>query len=96
MITLLKRLLMRIFQMILVVPKAPKTQIFYHLPKIHKPSRPPPGRLIVASIGSPTERILAFVDDNLQPLVRIVHPTSKAPDTFYQDSRMFTSQFLMR
>jgi len=51
-------------------PSQPKTPIFYILPKTHKQIRPPPGRPIVASIGAPTEKISAFIDDILQPFVK--------------------------
>ena len=37
---------------------------FYLLPKIHKPNNP--GRPIVNSIGSVTEKISAFVDEHLR------------------------------
>jgi hypothetical protein len=46
--------------------KFPRTSNFYLLPKIHKTNNP--GRPIVNSIGSPTERISAFIDDTLKPL----------------------------
>lgn len=52
-----------------LTPEEPRTPVFYLLPKVHKPARPPPGRPIVSSYGSPTERISAFVDEQLQPLV---------------------------
>ena len=42
---------------------------FYTLPKIHKSLDNPPGRPIVSSNNAPTERISAFVDKQLQPLV---------------------------
>lgn len=54
----------------LLIQTNPKTPIFYILPKIHKATIPPPGRPIVASIGSPTERISAFVDNSLQDIVK--------------------------
>ena len=45
-----------------------KTARFYLLPKIHKKTIPPPGRPVVAGIGSPTERISQFVDHFLNPI----------------------------
>ena len=44
-----------------------RTSLFYLLPKIHKPTRPPPGRPILSANGSPTEKISAFVDHFLNP-----------------------------
>ena len=44
--------------------KNPRTSTFYMLPKIHKPGNP--GRPIVNSIGSITEKISAFVDSHLK------------------------------
>ena len=44
--------------------KNPRTSTFYMLPKIHKPGNP--GRPIVNSIGSITEKISAFVDSHLR------------------------------
>ena len=43
---------------------------FYTLPKIHKRLENPPGRPIVSSCQAPTERISAFVDQALKPLVK--------------------------
>ena len=42
---------------------------FYTLPKIHKRLQNPPGRPIVSSNRCPTERISAYVDLHLKPLV---------------------------
>ena len=42
---------------------------FYTLPKIHKRLDNPPGRPIVSSNRCPTERISAYVDLHLKPLV---------------------------
>ena len=53
----------------LVETKA-KCPHFYTLPKIHRNAEAPPGRPIVSSIRAPTERISAFVDIVLKPLVK--------------------------
>jgi hypothetical protein len=45
----------------------PRLATFYMLPKIHK--KGVPGRPIVSACGCPTERISAFVDYHLRPLV---------------------------
>ena len=49
-----------------------RTSIFYMLPKIHKAyvNNIPPGRPIVSSVGSPTEKISQLLDVILQPIVR--------------------------
>ena len=47
----------------------PRTPEFYMLPKIHKGIIPPPGRPIISANSSPTERISAFVDHFLRPIV---------------------------
>ena len=47
----------------------PRTPEFYMLPKIHKGITPPPGRPIISANNSPTERISAFVDHFLRPIV---------------------------
>ena len=49
--------------------KEPWAAGFYILPKVHKSLTSPPGRPIVSSNGCPTERISAFVDVILKPLV---------------------------
>ena len=63
----------------LLTPVANNTRsgLFYILPKIHKPDVP--GRPIVSSCGSHTERMSAFVDDALKPLRK--HIKSHVRDT---------------
>ena len=46
----------------------PRCGRFYLLPKIHKPEIP--GRPVVSACSCPTSIISAFIDDNLQPLVK--------------------------
>ena len=47
----------------------PRTASIYFLPKIHKSTRPPPGRPIVSANHCPTERISGLVDFFLNPYV---------------------------
>ena len=47
--------------------KFPRIPLLYLLPKIHK--RDNPGRPIISAVSSPTEKISAFVDSILRPLV---------------------------
>ena len=47
-----------------------RTSVFYLLPKIHKSLDKPPGRPIVSSINSPTEKISQLLDLVLQPYVQ--------------------------
>ncbi|KAM9296679.1 breast cancer type 1 susceptibility protein [Gastrophryne carolinensis] len=50
----------------------PVIPIFHHLPKIHKPERPPRGRPIVAGIGGLHERLGQWLDSVLQPIVKML------------------------
>ena len=50
--------------------KEPRVPSLYLLPKIHKGIIPPPGRPILSANECPTERISAFVDFFLKPLVK--------------------------
>ena len=43
-----------------------RTPIFYMLPKVHKPNNP--GRPVVSSVNSHTEKLSAYVDEFLRPL----------------------------
>lgn len=53
-----------------LVKKDPKTPYFYILPKIHKETRPVPGRPIVSGIDSILEPLSQFCDHFLQPMVK--------------------------
>ena len=59
-----------------------KTARFYLLPKIHKNILPPPGRPVVAGIGSPTEKISQFVDHFLNPVSMKVRSYLKDTNEF--------------
>lgn len=50
----------------------PVVPVFHSFPKLHKFIFPPPMRPIVAGIGSMGERLGAWVDSFLQPLVDIM------------------------
>ncbi len=52
-----------------ITEECQRTPLFYMLPKIHKQLLSPPGRPIVASINSPTEKISHLVDTIIGPLV---------------------------
>ena len=56
-----------------------RTSVFYMLPKIHKNKFPVPGRPIVSSYDSPTEKISKMLDIILQPYV--LHTSSYIRDT---------------
>jgi hypothetical protein len=68
----------------LLTTENPRTPVFYILPKIHKPTRPPPGRPIVAGYGSPTERISSYVDEVLQPIVKTLNSHVKNTNHFIE------------
>lgn len=54
----------------------------YLLPKIHKGKLPPPGRPVIAGIGSPTEKISQLVD-------HFLNPYSKKVKSYVQDTNDF-------
>ncbi|XP_071999215.1 uncharacterized protein [Engystomops pustulosus] len=56
-------------QLMALLPKYPKVSSFYLLPKVHKELNNPPGRPIVAGMGSLCEPICRYVDHHLYPLV---------------------------
>uniref|UniRef100_A0A1B6KRB6 Reverse transcriptase domain-containing protein n=1 Tax=Graphocephala atropunctata TaxID=36148 RepID=A0A1B6KRB6_9HEMI len=68
----------------LLTPDTPRTPVFYILPKIHKSTRPPPGRPIVSGYGSPTERLSSYVDEILQPIVKNLKSHIKNTDHFIE------------
>ena len=54
----------------ILIPKKPRTSQLYLLPKIHKNTFPIKGRPIVSANECPTEKISAFVDSFLNPIVK--------------------------
>ena len=64
----------------LLRPNKLRTPKFYMLPKLHKEGMP--GRPVVSSVSSPTEKNSAFADQWL----RTSHHTLKAPPTFLKKS----------
>ena len=48
-----------------------RTSIFYMLPKVHKNQKEPPGRPIVSSVNSPTEKISQLIDIKLQKFAQL-------------------------
>ena len=52
----------------LLRPANSRTPIFYMLPKIHKPNNP--GRPLISSVNSHTEKLSAYVDEFLRPLAQ--------------------------
>ena len=50
----------------LLKPAQSRTPIFYMLPKIHKINHP--GRPVISSVNSHTEKISAYVDEFLRPI----------------------------
>ena len=53
-----------------LVTKELRTSELYLLPNIHKSTIPVPARPIVSANDSPTERVYAFVDNFLAPIVK--------------------------
>lgn len=55
-----------------MLPSHPQMAIYHSFPKVHKGIFPPPLRPIVAGIGSQNERLCAWIDAHLQPLVPLL------------------------
>ena len=53
-----------------LVTEEPCTAQLYLLPKVHKNDTPVPGGPIVSANESPTERVSAFVDNFLAPIIK--------------------------
>lgn len=52
-----------------MIPHNPVTPIYYHLPKVHTSTTNPPGRPIIAGIGSLTSPLSEYIDFFLQKYV---------------------------
>ena len=65
----------------LLLNPQPRTPSLYLLPKIHKPGNP--GRPIVSSYGSPTERVSAYIDAHLHQFVNPSTPMSRILTTSF-------------
>ena len=52
----------------LLRPANSRTPIFYMLPNVHKPNNP--GRPVISSVNSHTEKLSAYVDEFLRPLAQ--------------------------
>ena len=64
----------------LLPPEKPRTNLFYILPKIHKPEIP--GRPIVSSVNSVTEHISEFLTKCIQPLTSKLRSNIKDTKSF--------------
>ena len=65
-----------------LIPKDPRTAVFYTLPKIHKANNP--GRPIISANECPTEKISQFVDFYLSPLAHQVPSYIKDTNHFLE------------
>ncbi len=65
-----------------LIPKDPRTAVFYTLPKIHKANNP--GRPIISANECPTEKISQFVDFYLSPLAQKVPSYIKDTNHFLE------------
>ncbi len=63
-----------------LIPKSPRTALFYILPKIHKENNP--GRPIISANECPTEKISQYVDFYISPLAREVPSYIKDTNDF--------------
>ena len=69
-------------------PTSPvRTPILYLLPKIHKPTKPTPGRPIISGCGSPTENLSKYLDHYLKPIVKMI-------PSYIQDTTHFLQKIM--
>ncbi|XP_053571570.1 uncharacterized protein LOC128661327 [Bombina bombina] len=73
-----------------LLPKNPCVPIFHQLPKLHKDPIHPPGRPIVAGIGSLNERLSDLVDTYLQPIVVDLYGYLKDTTSFIEKIKHVT------
>ena len=64
-----------------IIPSDPNPDNIYFLPKVHKQVFPVPGRPIVSGNGMATEKLSAYVDHQLTPLMNRQHIPSYIRDT---------------
>ncbi|CAJ0937220.1 unnamed protein product [Ranitomeya imitator] len=75
-----------------LLPEYPSKPHWYHIPKVHKSVIHPPGRPIVAGIGSLTEPLSQFIDWLLRPLLKDVPAYLKDTKSFLECIQNFEWQ----
>ena len=70
----------------LLKPVKSRTPIFYMLPKIHKVNNP--GRPVVSSVNSHTEKLSAYVDEFLRPLAEKLQSYIRDTSDFITELRV--------
>ena len=68
-----------------LIPKSPRTAIFYILPKVHKEGVP--GRPIISANECPTEKISEYIDFYIRPLAKKVASYIKDSGDFLEKIR---------
>ena len=71
----------------LLKPAQSRTPIFYMLPKIHKANNP--GRPVISSVNSHTEKISAYVDEFLRPIAEQLPSYIRDTTDFIQRIKVF-------